>query len=112
MLNYMITIAISAFFVPHYIGGIIGSRPLRHAPGDIFFGIGVVDRAGRSSTSSASRSRRACNVALAVVDFLTQLLLVLVGLFLVLDPGHARSTTSTSVSRRRGRTSSWRSRSA
>src|SRR5258707_2563933 len=40
MLNYVITIAISAFFVPHYLGVFWG--PLRHSPADIVFGIGVV----------------------------------------------------------------------
>src|SRR4051812_7905266 len=40
MLNYIITVAISAFFVPHYLGVFWG--PLRHSPGDIVFGIGVV----------------------------------------------------------------------
>src|SRR5215217_5159313 len=42
MLTYVITVAISAFFVPHYIGSVIGVDALRHSPGDIFFGIGVV----------------------------------------------------------------------
>src|SRR5246500_1142446 len=41
MLNYVITIAISAFFVPHYIGGLFWPY-LKTSPGDIFFGIGVV----------------------------------------------------------------------
>src|SRR5206468_12459658 len=41
MLNYVITIAISAVFVPHYIGGLFW-EPLRHGPGDIVFGIAVV----------------------------------------------------------------------
>ena len=41
MLNYMITIAISAFFVPHYLGGLFFPF-LKSSPGDIFFGIGVV----------------------------------------------------------------------
>ena len=41
MLNYTITIAISAFFVPHYLGGLFW-EPLRSSPGDIIFGIGVV----------------------------------------------------------------------
>src|ERR671913_1740466 len=40
MLNYIITCAISAFFVPHYLG--VFWEPLRHSPGDILFGIGVV----------------------------------------------------------------------
>src|ERR1700756_4240078 len=41
MLNYVITIAISAFFVPHYIGGLFWA-PLKHSPGDIFAGIAVI----------------------------------------------------------------------
>src|SRR5947199_8520134 len=41
MLNYTITIAISAFFVPHYLGGLFWPA-LRHSQGDILFGIGVV----------------------------------------------------------------------
>src|SRR4026208_951139 len=36
MLNYVITIAISAFFVPLYLGGVIGIDALRHSPADIF----------------------------------------------------------------------------
>src|ERR671925_1649207 len=42
MLNYIITVAISAFFVPHYFGSVIGVDALRHGPADIFFGIAVV----------------------------------------------------------------------
>ena len=43
MLNYVITIAISAFFVPHYIGGLFWPF-LKTSPGDIIFGIAVVAR--------------------------------------------------------------------
>ena len=63
MLNYTITIAISAFFVPHYLGGLFW-EPLRSSPGDIIFGIGVVivlslvtSSASRSPPGSTSRSR-------------------------------------------------------
>src|SRR5436853_6732729 len=41
MLNYIITVAISAFFVPHYLGGLFWEG-LRHSPGDIVFGIGAI----------------------------------------------------------------------
>src|SRR5688500_19388936 len=41
MLNYTITVAISAFFVPHYIGGLFW-EPLRSSPGDVIFGAGLV----------------------------------------------------------------------
>jgi basic amino acid/polyamine antiporter, APA family len=77
MLNYTITIAISAFFVPHYFGSVIGVDALRHSPGDIFFGIGVVIVLSLVNVIGVKES---------VTDFLTQLLLVLVGLFLVFSP--------------------------
>src|SRR6186997_1121099 len=41
MLTYICTIAISAFFVPHYIGGLF-YEPLRHGPGDIIVGAVVI----------------------------------------------------------------------
>src|SRR2546430_14971339 len=37
MLNYIITVAISAFFVPHYLA--VFWSPLRHSPGDVIGGI-------------------------------------------------------------------------
>src|SRR3712207_1697773 len=85
MLNYVITVAISAFFVPHYLGSVIGVDALRHAPGDIFFGIGVIALLALVNVRGAEESA-AVNVGLALVDFLTQLLLVLIGLVLVFSP--------------------------
>jgi APA family basic amino acid/polyamine antiporter len=84
MLNYTITIAISAFFVPHYIGGIMW-EPLRHSPGDIVGGIVVVAVLCAINVVGTKESA-GVNVTLAVVDFCTQLLLVVVGAFLVLSP--------------------------
>ncbi len=85
MLNYTITIAISAFFVPHYVGGVLGVDALRHGPGDIVFGIGVVVLLSVVNVRGVKESA-GVNVLLAVVDFATQLLLVLVGAILVLSP--------------------------
>jgi APA family basic amino acid/polyamine antiporter len=84
MLNYTITIAISAFFVPHYIGGIMWA-PLRHSPGDIIGGIVVVAVLAAINVVGVKESA-GVNVLLAVVDFCTQLLLVVVGAVLVLSP--------------------------
>src|SRR5215217_5218588 len=84
MLNYTITIAISAFFVPHYLGGLFW-EPLRSSPGDIVFGIAVVIALSAVNIVGVKESA-GLNIALAVVDFLTQLLLVLVGVVLVLSP--------------------------
>ena len=85
MLNYIITVAISAFFVPHYFGSVIGVDALRHGPSDIFFGIGVIALLSFVNVIGVKESA-GLNVFLAVIDFLTQLLLVLVGIFLVLSP--------------------------
>ena len=85
MLNYVITIAISAFFVPHYLGGVVGVDALRHSPADIFFGIGVVAVLAAVNIRGAEESA-AVNIGLAITDFATQLLLVVAGLFLVFSP--------------------------
>src|SRR3954470_2915404 len=84
MLNYVITVAISAFFVPHYLGGLFWD-PLRSAPGDVVFGVGVIALLSIINVLGAKESA-GVNILLAVVDFATQLLLVLVGALLVLSP--------------------------
>jgi len=84
MLNYVITVAISAFFVPHYIGGLFW-EPLKTSPGDIVFGAGVIALLSWVNVRGAKESA-GLNIVLAVVDFLTQVLLVLVGVVLVLSP--------------------------
>lgn len=85
MLNYTITIAISAFFVPHYLGGVAHIDGLRHAPGDIFFTIGLIVLLSVVNVRGVKESA-GVNIGLAVVDFFTQLLLVAVGIFLVFSP--------------------------
>jgi len=84
MLNYVITVAISAFFVPHYIGGLFWD-PLRSAPGDVIFGAAVIALLSVINVLGAKESA-GVNIVLAVVDFATQLLLVLVGAALVFSP--------------------------
>ena len=84
MLNYVITIAISAFFVPHYIGGLFW-EPLKTAPGDILFGCGVIVLLCAINIVGVKEAA-GLNIFLAVTDFLTQLLLVAVGLVIVFDP--------------------------
>jgi APA family basic amino acid/polyamine antiporter len=85
MLNYTITIAISAFFVPHYIGGLFFPA-LKTSPGDIFFGMGVIALLCGINVVGVTEAA-ALNLILALIDFSTQLLLVLVGALLVFS-GH------------------------
>src|SRR5919198_3149267 len=83
MLNYVITVAISAFFVPHYLS--IFWAPLRTTPWDVIGGtIGIVFLVLLNVVGV--KEAASLNVFLAVVDFATQLLLVLVGLAPILSP--------------------------
>jgi APA family basic amino acid/polyamine antiporter len=84
MLNYTITIAISAFFVPHYLGGLFWPV-LQHGPGDVLFGIGVVAMLSVINVVGVKEAA-GLNILLAVTDLATQLLLVIVGIVLVLSP--------------------------
>src|SRR3977135_770812 len=84
MLNYTITIAISAFFVPHYLGGLFWPA-LAHGPGEVLFGIGVVPVLSLINVVGVKEAA-GLNVVLAITDLATQLLLVVVGIVLVLSP--------------------------
>ena len=84
MLNYVITIAISAFFVPHYIGGLFWDE-LKTAPGDIVGGALVIVVLALINVVGVKESA-GLNIFLAIIDFLTQLLLVALGAILVLSP--------------------------
>ncbi|HMJ96680.1 MAG TPA: APC family permease [Thermoleophilaceae bacterium] len=83
MLTYIITIAISAFFVPHYLAVFWG--PLGESPTDIIAGIIVVVLLGTLNIVGVKESA-GINIGFAVADFMTQVILVIVGIVLVFDP--------------------------
>ena len=83
MLNYIITIAISAFFVPHYLS--IFWAPLKQNPWDIVVGAAVIVVLVVLNVIGI-REAAGLNIFLALVDFATQLLLVALGFFLVFNP--------------------------
>src|SRR2546423_60137 len=83
MLNYVITISISAFFVPHYLS--IFWEPLKTTPWDIIGGIVVIVVLVALNIVGVQEAA-SLNILLAVVDFATQLLLVLLGFVLVFSP--------------------------
>jgi APA family basic amino acid/polyamine antiporter len=83
MLNYIITVAISAFFVPHYLG--VFWSPLGESPADIVGGIVVVILLVGLNVIGAKESA-SLNVFLALADFMTQVGLVVIGLVLVFSP--------------------------
>jgi basic amino acid/polyamine antiporter, APA family len=83
MLNYIITVAISAFFLPHYLG--VVWEPLLTAPGDVLCGIVVVLILSAVNVVGVKEAA-GLNVVLAILDFLTQSALVIVGFVLVFSP--------------------------
>src|SRR5450759_1454188 len=84
-LDYILTIAISAFFVPHYLSAFPGLGALNHNPGDIIGGLIVVVALAGLNIRGLGESAK-LNFILALVDLSTQVLLVAVGAVLVLDP--------------------------
>src|SRR6201986_1103907 len=84
MLNYVITVAISAFFVTPYIGGLFWAY-LKTSPGDIIVGIAVIVILCAINIVGVKEAA-GVNVVLAFTDFSTQLALVILGCVLVLSP--------------------------
>jgi APA family basic amino acid/polyamine antiporter len=82
LLVYVVTVTTSAFFVPHYLA--IFWEPMRENPWDVAIGI-VVIVVLVSVNVVGVQEAAALNVVLAIVDFATQLLLVLLGFFLVFN---------------------------
>src|SRR6188768_1709109 len=76
MLNYTITVAISAFFVPHYLA--VFWPWLGDSPGDVIGGAALNIRGTEESAK--------LNLILAIADLATQVVLVGIGLVLVLSP--------------------------
>jgi APA family basic amino acid/polyamine antiporter len=83
-LDYILTIAISAFFVPHYLGAFFPA--LSDSPGDIIGGVAVVAFLVLVNIRGLGESAK-LNIFLAVLDLLTQVALVVLGSILVLHPG-------------------------
>jgi basic amino acid/polyamine antiporter, APA family len=82
-LDYIITVAISAFFVPHYLSAFFPA--LGHGPGDVIGGAVVIAILALLNIRGIGESTRV-NVFLAVTDLLTQIALVGLGAVVVLDP--------------------------
>jgi basic amino acid/polyamine antiporter, APA family len=83
MLNYVITVAISAYFVPHYLA--VFWSPLGEHPGDILAGAAVIVLLAVLNIRGSQESAK-LNLVLAVADLATQVVLVGIGVVLVLSP--------------------------
>jgi basic amino acid/polyamine antiporter, APA family len=82
-LDYIITIAISAFFVPHYLA--VFFPALSHAPGDVIGGAAVIGVLAALNIRGLGESAN-LNILLAFLSLATQVALVGLGFVLVLNP--------------------------
>jgi APA family basic amino acid/polyamine antiporter len=84
-LDYLIVIALSALFLPHYLGLAIGIPSIAHHPGDVIVGCCVIAGIG---VARLTRRTKLYTLGLVVplLDLVTQLLLVVLGFLLLFSP--------------------------
>lgn len=86
-LDYLIVIALSALFMPHYLGAAFHARSLEHNPWDVVVGVSVI--MGIAAVRLVRRSAfYRYGIFVAVLDLSTQLMLVVLG-FAFLFSGEA-----------------------
>src|SRR5262245_40507198 len=84
-LDFLIVMALSALFVPHYFAGAFGADSLRQSPWDAIVGGGVI--VVIASVRLVRRTRlHVGSLAVAVLDLLVQAILVVLGVALLLSP--------------------------
>jgi APA family basic amino acid/polyamine antiporter len=84
-LDYLIVIALSALFIPHYVGGALSIDALRDSPWDALVAVLVI--AGIATVRLVRHSRLfAVGLVIALLDLGVQLLLVLLGMTLLFSP--------------------------
>jgi APA family basic amino acid/polyamine antiporter len=84
-LDYILTIAISAYFVPFYASALPGLHALHNPPGNIIAALVVLALLVVLNIRGLGESARV-NFILAITDLGTQVLVVLLGAVLVLNP--------------------------
>jgi APA family basic amino acid/polyamine antiporter len=90
-LDYLIVIALSALFLPHYVAGAFFTKI--HRPWDVVVGCGVI--AGIAVVRLIHRTRlHSWALIVAIVDLVTQLLLVALGMALLFSPDALTAGTS------------------
>jgi APA family basic amino acid/polyamine antiporter len=84
-LDYLIVIALSALFMPHYLGTALSIDELRESPWDVVIAVCVI--AAIAGIRLVRRSQlHTAGLTVAGLDLATQLLLVVLGLALLVSP--------------------------
>jgi APA family basic amino acid/polyamine antiporter len=84
-LDYILTIAISAYFVPYYASALPGLSAIGHAPGNVIAALVVLVVLVVLNIRGLGESAN-LNFVLACIDLATQVLVVILGAALVLNP--------------------------
>ena len=90
-LDYLIVIALSALFLPHYVAGAFFTKI--HRPWDVVAGCGVIAAIGVIRLLHRTRLHRWA-VIVAMIDLVTQLLLIVLGFALLFSPDALTRGTS------------------
>jgi basic amino acid/polyamine antiporter, APA family len=84
-LDYLIVIALSALFFPHYLGLAIGVHSIAQHPGDVIVGCVVIAAIGLIRLLRKTKLY-SFSLAVPLVDLVTQLLLVVLGFAFLFSP--------------------------
>jgi APA family basic amino acid/polyamine antiporter len=84
-LDYLIVIALSALFFPHYLGLAIGVHSIAKHPGDVIVGCVVIAGIGLIRLLRQTKLY-SFSLAVPLVDLVTQLLLVILGFAFLFSP--------------------------
>ena len=96
-LDYLIVIALSTLFLPHYLGTALGVDSLRESPWDIVVAVTVI--LAIAAVRLARRSQiHSAGIVVAGLDLATQLLLVILGFALLFTPDALTQGTDLGVS--------------
>jgi APA family basic amino acid/polyamine antiporter len=84
-LDFLIVMALSALFVPHYLGAAFSAPSLRDSPWDALIGCGVITVVAVVRLVRHTRLHAGA-LAIAILDLLVQAMLVLLGIAFLLSP--------------------------
>ncbi|MEO5634429.1 universal stress protein [Gaiella sp.] len=84
-LDFLIVIALSTLFLPHYLGAALGTPSLSESPWDVVVAVGVIAAIVGARLVRRSRIHTAALV-LAVLDISVQLLVIVIGLAVFFSP--------------------------
>ena len=84
-LDFLIVMALSALFAPHYLAGAVGQEALRESPWDALIGCALIAAIAAVRVTRRTRLHLG-GLAVALLDLLVQGVLVVLGLALLLSP--------------------------